>query len=182
MKFNFLLQTHAVQDLLTVCEESFDALPQQYQEKMKAALEVFEVRAVPTAFSVDDFNDESDLTKTERLDALYHFVRRYDVSETDYARLDQAEASVRAQRVLHLKVEYDARYTGGEYSGMGETTFLPLPEIKALEEHLGFDGAIKALFKNKTGLDPLHIVHYSSDEMYNAYEELIRPQSDTADA
>lgn len=67
--------------------------------------------------------------------------------------------------VKFIKVEYDPEYTGGDYHKIGEMSLLPLDECEKK--------GVEVTFSRWMDLDPIHIVHYSLDEHYNALGELI---------
>jgi len=56
-----------------------------------------------------------------------------------------------------IQVEYDENYFGGEYDKVGKFLLVP-------EEHRD---RICNYFTEKTGLDSIHIVHWSPDELVN---------------
>jgi hypothetical protein len=58
----------------------------------------------------------------------------------------------------YIKIEYDKYYSGGEYSSIGNFVYIPLQSIEEDE--------IERAFELYTGLSPLHIIHYSPDELY----------------
>lgn len=58
----------------------------------------------------------------------------------------------------HIQVEYDLQFWGGDYSGVGQFAYVPA----TLVDELGVEEAFQA----HTGIDPVHIVHYSLDELY----------------
>lgn len=57
---------------------------------------------------------------------------------------------------IFIEVEYDLSYSGGDYSGYGWSAFLPLEGLT--------DENLHERFRQQTGHDPIHIVHYSFDE------------------
>ena len=60
----------------------------------------------------------------------------------------------------HLQVEYDLTYVGGDYSKTGDFAYIPV----ALVERCG---SVEQAFRNYTGHDSVHIVHYSEDELFD---------------
>lgn len=66
---------------------------------------------------------------------------------------------------MFVQVEYDTKYTGGEYSRVGQLALVPT----ALVREVG----VEAAFQRTTGVNPVHIVHYSEDELYGADGERI---------
>jgi hypothetical protein len=57
---------------------------------------------------------------------------------------------------MFFAVEYDLSYFGGDYHGCGEDVFLPAEGLT--------DENLPERFREKTGHDPVHIVHYCFDE------------------
>lgn len=76
------------------------------------------------------------------------------------------------KKVKCIRVEWDPKYGGGDYSGVGLFAYLPVEDI---EDHLDHDAAVKEIFERETGRNPVHIIHYFSDVMYdqegNEWEE-----------
>jgi hypothetical protein len=58
-----------------------------------------------------------------------------------------------------IQVEYDRHYTGGDYNRNGQFAYVPC-------ELVGRLGSVEAAFRQLTGHDPVHIVHYDPDELY----------------
>jgi len=67
----------------------------------------------------------------------------------------------------YIQVEYDLSYTGGDYNGVGQFALIPVALINTMQ------GDVKEAFREHTKLDPSHIVHYTSDEVFNANGDLI---------
>ncbi len=65
---------------------------------------------------------------------------------------------------VFIRVEYDRNFCGGEYSGTGEFALIPLIDIDD-------DGGVATAFEAQTGLNPVRIVHYSEDELFDAAGE-----------
>lgn len=65
----------------------------------------------------------------------------------------------------YIRFEYDLSYKGGNYDGVGEYALVPLN----LCEHVGFEQA----FREHTGHSRQHIVHYSENEYYDAFGNLL---------
>jgi len=61
---------------------------------------------------------------------------------------------------MYIQVEYDLNYAGGNYSSVGQFAYIP----KELADETGVEEA----FRQTTGHDPVHIIHYSEDELYTA--------------
>jgi hypothetical protein len=59
----------------------------------------------------------------------------------------------------YFRVEYDLNYTGGDYDKVGKFTHLPTDELENL--------TVQELFKRETGVNPIHIVSYNVDELYD---------------
>jgi len=66
-----------------------------------------------------------------------------------------------------VRVEYDLRYSGGDYQKVGDFAYIPLNIIDAVRGNLTDDERLKAAFRATTGHDPIHIVHYTFDEVYD---------------
>jgi len=79
--------------------------------------------------------------------------------DTDTDELVLVEAEVR--KTPHIRVEYDLAYYGGDYSGVGQ--FVLIPEGLTF----AFSGVEEA-FEKVTGYNRRHMVHYSTDERFDA--------------
>jgi hypothetical protein len=76
---------------------------------------------------------------------------------------------------LFHKVEYDPKYRGGNYRGQGQVALVPV----SLADTLGLDEA----FRRTTGLDPIHVVNCSIDDLYDADGNFVEEwESDAEDA
>jgi hypothetical protein len=64
---------------------------------------------------------------------------------------------------VYVAVEYDLDYFGGDYSGLGEEALLSIEGLT--------DENLKERFREQTGHDPAHIIHYSFDEAVDANGE-----------
>ena len=60
-----------------------------------------------------------------------------------------------------LEVEYDTEHRGGDYSGVGKKVMIPVSLIDELGCIASDD--VGTAFNKITGLDPIHIVHYSNE-------------------
>jgi len=65
----------------------------------------------------------------------------------------------------YIAVEYDLKYHGGDYHGCGEEALLPLEGLD--------DDNLPEVFRELTGHDPVHIVHYTFDEPVDAEGSLL---------
>ncbi len=65
---------------------------------------------------------------------------------------------------LFMRVEYDKKFCGGDYSGTGEFVLIPLSLVEVTDD-------MDSAFEEKTGLNPVHIIHYSEDELFDAAGE-----------
>jgi len=63
--------------------------------------------------------------------------------------------------LLFLQVEYDKAFYGGDFNGVGSFAYVPVSSISQ-------SCPIEEAFRLVTGEDPVHIIHYSSDELYTA--------------
>jgi len=70
------------------------------------------------------------------------------------------------QSAQHIRVEYDYAFFGGEYDRVGSFAYVPMSLVEKT-------GDVEAAFKQQTGTDPVHIVNYSLDEIYDASGRLI---------
>ena len=61
---------------------------------------------------------------------------------------------------VFIEVEYDLAYHGGDYHGYGEQALLPFDGLT--------DENLHERFREQTGHDPVHIVHYTFDEPVDA--------------
>lgn len=59
-----------------------------------------------------------------------------------------------------VEVEYDEDYSGGNYTGVGKKVMIPWRLVESVE---GRCGGLKQAFNKVTGLNPIHIVHYSNE-------------------
>ena len=66
-----------------------------------------------------------------------------------------------------VRVEYDLNYAGGDYNKVGDFAYIPLDAISAIPGRLAGDERLKAAFQIITGYNPIHIVHYTFDEVYD---------------
>lgn len=64
-------------------------------------------------------------------------------------------------KVSHIQVEYDKKFFGGDYSLVGDFALVRLSDVYRL-------GSVEAAFKHTTGIEAVHIIHYSEDELYDA--------------
>ena len=119
------------------------------------------------------------------VDETRHYIMRYRV-EADNAKqalseaergVSYSETEVKCNGVLErgvslcdvtpvpvfIAVEYDLKYYGGDYSGYGEEALMPIEGLT--------DENLKERFREQTGHDPVHIVHYSFDEPVDANGE-----------
>lgn len=60
------------------------------------------------------------------------------------------------------KVEYADAFWGGDFSGVGSHVYVPNALIEA------FGGDVELAFGKHTHKDPVHIISYSSDEVFTA--------------
>lgn len=171
----FVYQSSVVARLLTAAVDALPHLPENARQALDEALRPFERQGVALLWSLDDVDTADDyaLTDAERRETLARFLYRNDPMEADWILLDACAREVRAERVACLRVEYDAAYQGGDYRGSGRFALLPWAEIDARAIEYGVAGAVAAVFRQTTGLDPVHIVHYALDELYNQHGECV---------
>lgn len=60
----------------------------------------------------------------------------------------------------HSRFEYDLNFTGGNYTGVGTFAYVPISLIKELTP--------EDAFSKHTGIDAAHIIHYTTDESFDA--------------
>ena len=65
------------------------------------------------------------------------------------------------ERVECTSVEYDLKYTGGDYNDVGCFVYVPNDVIEKA------NGDVNAAFQAFTGIDHIHVVSYSQDETFN---------------
>lgn len=63
----------------------------------------------------------------------------------------------------HVRFEYDPEFTGGEYEGTGRFALVRYARVQ--------ESGPEAAFTEATGLDAVHVVHYTLDELYDASGE-----------
>lgn len=73
----------------------------------------------------------------------------------------------------YIRVEYDTAYTGGDYDNVGSFVLVPLNLVEAGYSAGPDDSAVAWAFAKVTGLDPIHIIHYSLDETYDRHGNLV---------
>lgn len=61
----------------------------------------------------------------------------------------------------YIQVEYDETFYGGDYSGTGDFILISLTDIQNL-------GGVENAFRVMTRMEPVHIIHYSKDELYDS--------------
>ncbi len=64
-----------------------------------------------------------------------------------------------------VRVEYDPKYHGGDYEGVGQFVLVPMSLVKRFKDRRSF-GSVEQAFQAQTGLCAKHIVHYTTDELY----------------
>lgn len=174
--FDFLSQADTVQDLLNACIAALPFLPKDEKEVMIRSMKEFEQYGSPTLWSPNDVdaNDEYALTEGEKREAICRFIDGYECQESDWMAIDTHARNVREERQKHIKVEYDKQFSGGDYSGTGCFSYVPLSLIDecAAKDGAGDDGVAEAFTKH-TGVSAAHIIHYSMDELYNRMGESI---------
>lgn len=69
---------------------------------------------------------------------------------------------------VYVQVEYSLRYRGGDYDGVGDFAYIP----DSLQDPLTEDN-IAERFKQHTNIDPIHIIHFDLDELFNAEGECL---------
>jgi len=67
-----------------------------------------------------------------------------------------------------IRVEYDRNYVGGDYSGVGDSALIPTYLLDRM--------SVEDAFQKVTDYDPMHIIHYSEDELYDIYGNLVEDE------
>jgi hypothetical protein len=70
-------------------------------------------------------------------------------------------------KIPHTRVEYDLEFCGGNYSDTGSFALIP---HSVIDTHRG---DVPAAFRAHTGFDPMHMIHYTEDEVYDQNGNLI---------
>ncbi len=60
--------------------------------------------------------------------------------------------------VSHIKVEYDLKFYGGGYAGVGQFVYI--------NASLCAEIGVQQAFQQETSVSPCHIIHYSEDELF----------------
>lgn len=66
----------------------------------------------------------------------------------------------------YIQVEYDEQFYGGDYSGTGDLILVSLTDIQNL-------GSVENAFRVAASMEPVHIIHYSEDELYDSNWNLV---------
>lgn len=136
----------------------------------------FEKYGVPTLWSSSDVDEDGEygLTEGEKREAISRYIQGYECNESDRMNIDGHARDVLEERQIHIRVEYDPLYTGGNYEGIGQFVLIPLSLVKefANQDPDGDDG-VELAFTKQTHMDSMHIVNYTLDEHYNQDGELV---------
>jgi hypothetical protein len=65
-----------------------------------------------------------------------------------------------------VRVEWDLNYSGGNYSDVGNFVYIPLDMIDR-QKGRSEQSKLEKAFRQMTGQDPVHIVHWSPDEVFD---------------
>lgn len=94
-----------------------------------------------------------------RSDEVHELATRGD----DLVSLDEHAVVALATRIKaageYVQVEWDPFHYGGDYDAVGDFAYLPASEVT--------DENIKEVFERVTGRNPIHIVSYDLDELYD---------------
>lgn len=182
MSFKFISQFGPVSDLLNAGVAALQYLPAEQKASLEKALRVFEKCGVPTLWAPGDVDNNGvlGLTASEKEEAICRFIRRYNCTDQDWANIDHYAEQVHAERIPHIKVEYDPLYTGGDYAGTGQFVLIPLSVIEASKAETSADDVVGLAFRKHTKQDSMHIIHYTMDEVYNQAGELIDSPAEVA--
>lgn len=66
----------------------------------------------------------------------------------------------------HIRVEYDKNFCGGDYSNTGDFALIKLSDVDVM-------GGVEKAFKATMNINPIHIIHYSEDDLYDADGNLL---------
>jgi len=175
-QFNFLPQSSSVEGLLNSCMAALQYVPEPEKSVLVKALREFENFGSPALWSPSDVDagEEYGLTEGEKREAIGRFIEDYECKESDWMAIDGHARDVLAERRIHIRVEYDPLYTGGDYEGVGQVVFIPLSLIEELakQDPDGDDG-VELAFTKQTTMDCMHIISYTLDEHYNQDGELV---------
>lgn len=181
--FDFMDQSNLVQKLLDASVATLPFLPTLKGDDLRKALTAFETYGVPTSWSLFDADPDGDhgLTESEKEEAINRFISNYECKEADWDAIKHHAKEVLADRVVCIKVEYDLAFTGGDYSGFGRMFYVPVASIEAAAAELeksgaddqSEDAAVHLAFSQYSGIEAIHIVHYTSDEFFNQYGDEI---------
>lgn len=174
--FTFMSQSSSVEGLLNACMAALPRIPYPEKTVLVKAMREFENFGAPVLWSSSDVDSDDDygLTEWEKREAIERFISGYECKESDWLAIDVHARDVKSERQLHIRVEYDELYTGGDYDGVGHFAYVPvsLVEDMAKQDPDGDDG-VELAFTKITKMDCMHIVHFSLDEHYNQHGELI---------
>jgi hypothetical protein len=174
--FNFLPQSSSVEGLLNSCMAALQYVPEPEKSVLAKAMREFENFGSPALWSPSDVDagEEYGLTEGEKREAIGRFIENYECKESDWMAIDGHARDVLAERRIHIRVEYDPLYTGGDYEGVGQVVFIPLSLIEELanQDQDGDDG-VELAFTKQTTMDCMHIISYTLDEHYNQDGELV---------
>jgi len=100
--------------------------------------------------------EEQGWTDETLLDVVLDYISNQDSNDAfqDYlsGRCAEEEDLCTPEEVP-TQVEYDLKYSGGDYSSVGEIIIVQVRSNETVEE----------AFKRETGHDPVHIIHYTED-------------------
>jgi len=174
--FNFLPQSSSVESLLKSCMAALQHVPEPEKSDLVKAMREFENFGSTALWSASDVDNEGQygLTEGEKREAIGRFIEGYECKDADWTAIDGHASDVLAARCIHIGVEYDPLYTGGDYEGVGEVVFIPLSLIEdfAKIDPDGGDG-VEMAFSKQTKMNSMHITSYTLDEQFNADGERV---------
>lgn len=174
--FDFLPQSASVDGLLKACLSALPYVPEPEKNALAQAMREFETFGSPALWSAADVDTAGDysLTEEEKREAIGRFIQNYECKESDWMAIDGHARDVQSERCIHVRVEYDPLYTGGDYQGVGKVVFIPLSLIEELaKQDPDSDDGVELAFTKITGMDCMHIVSYTLDEHYNQNGERV---------
>ena len=174
--FNFIPQAPAVEGLLNACLSALTYMPESEKSALIKAMREFENFGSPALWSSADVDTDEDygLTEGEKREAIGRFIQGYECKEADWMPIEGHARDVLAERRIQIRVEYDPRYTGGEYHGVGQVVLIPLSLIEGFaKQDSDGDDSVELTFTKVTKLDCMHIINYMLDDHYNQDGELV---------
>lgn len=184
---DFMPHHYAIEKLLIAALDAIQYIPVESVVHAKLSLAINSFKTFTTSncagWSEDDVPEsvtidgkEVKLTESERKNAICRFTQNFEISDQDWSWINSYAEEEAKSRNLNIRVEYSKDYTGGELTGQyhAEYVLVSVAEIeKNIQNNMSGEEAIEQAFKDKTGIDPIHILYNTTDELYNDYDELV---------